>query len=91
MNNLFFREITLKQFEEVISRVVRKELSGQKQEVSEKDDLIYGIRGLAGFLKCSLVKAQQIKNDNPQIVYHIGRKVAFRKREVLEAIKMKTK
>lgn len=61
----------------------------QTQNFERKDDqMINSIKGLAGFLRCSVPTAQQFKNRFPEIFYQIGRKFLVSKMDILSKMKL---
>lgn len=62
-------------------------------EAKEKQDLICGIDGLAGFLHCSRATATKMAQRKVFPRYQIPgtRQIFFKADEILEAIKMKDK
>ena len=72
---------------------LQKAIFDQKQQQTQnpegKDDqMINSIRGLAGFLHCSVPTAQQFKNKFPEIFYQIGRKFLVSKIDILSKMKL---
>lgn len=59
-----------------------KEIPEQKTEPT----MLYSIRELADFLKCSTVTAQKIKNSGKIPFSQMGRKVVFNGESVLSAL-----
>jgi len=53
---------------------------------TEPEPFIYGITGLAKFLKCSLPTAQKIKNSGRIPFSQAERTIIFKKAEVLSAL-----
>ncbi len=58
---------------------------------AEPEPFIYGIKGLAEFLKVSTPTAQKIKNSGRIPFSQAERTIIFRKTEVLEALSNKKK
>jgi len=74
-------------------RQLQKAIFDQKQQQTQnferKDDqMINSIKGLAGFLRCSVPTAQQFKNRFPEIFYQIGRKFLVSKMDILSKMKL---
>ncbi len=81
---------------EILTKVENIELfiNSQPQQAIQPIDpepYIYGINGLAKFLHVSTVTAQKIKNSNKIPFSQAERTIIFKKDEVLEALKPKTK
>jgi hypothetical protein len=58
---------------------------------ADPEPLIFGIMGLAKFLKCSTPTAQKIKNSGRIPFSQAERTIIFRKTDVLEALSNKKK
>jgi hypothetical protein len=80
---------------EILSLVQKMEtLIGAKQTESipiDPEPLIYGINGLALYLKVSIPTAQKIKNSGKIPYSQAERTIIFRKHDVLEALSNKKK
>jgi len=63
----------------------------QKNEQPDPDPYVYGIHGLAKFLKVSVPTAQKIKNSGKIPFSQAERTIIFRKSDVLEALSNKKK
>jgi hypothetical protein len=61
-----------------------------KTEAKEKQDLIYGIDGLASFLHCSYTTASKLAQRKvfPRYQIPLSRQIFFKPDEILQAIRM---
>ena len=78
---------------EILSRVQKIETLFEKippeTSAADPEPFIYGINGLAKFLKVSTPTAQKIKNSGRIPFSQAERTIIFRKAEVLEALSNK--
>jgi len=54
---------------------------------TEEQPFLYSIKELAGFIGCSVVTAQKLKNKKHIPYFQTGRKLIFEKTKVLEALR----
>lgn len=54
---------------------------------TEEQPYLYSIKELAGFIGCSIVTAQKLKNKKRIPYFQTGRKLIFEKTKVLEALR----
>lgn len=54
---------------------------------TEEQPYLYSIKELAGFIGCSIVTAQKLKNKKRIPYFQTGRKLIFEKAKVLEALR----
>ena len=75
-------------------RELKQLLEGANKNSLQPEDekpYIYSIAELANFLDCSIVVAQKMKNEKRFPFYQSGRKVMFKKSEILAALKVNSK
>ena len=79
-------ELTVTEFIELL-----KQEQPTPMEQKAEPKMLYSIRELAEFLKCSTVTAQKIKNSGRIPFSQTGRKVVFDGNAVLQALSIKMK
>lgn len=91
MEITFKIDIPDEKINELALQAISKQSFGDKRETIETatankgyDDQITSMIGLAQFLKCSVVTAQELKNSGKIRCRQFGRKVIFLKSEVME-------
>ena len=81
-------ELTVSEFLDILKQ--GQNVSAVPEQKTEPK-MLYSIKELAGFLKCSTVTAQKIKNSGRIPFSQTGRKVVFDGNAVLQALSIKVK
>ena len=76
-------ELTVSEF---IDLLKQENISKEVSETKKEPIMLYSIKELAEFLKCSIPTAQKIKNSGKIPFSQMGRKVVFNGDEVLSAL-----
>lgn len=71
-------------FEELKSLIISMKDPPDKPD---EQPFLYSIKDLAGFIGCSIVTAQKLKNKKRIPYFQTGRKLIFEKAKVLEALR----
>lgn len=91
MHNFISLGIDYEQISSILAKKIAEKLedyiSPTQQAVERKR--IDGIRGLASHIKCSVSKAQDLKNKGIIPFHEVGKRVFFYSNEVDEALKSK--
>jgi len=87
MENLFMLIKDKNEFFEVLNEWEASKLSVQKKEVKESDEIYFSQREAAKFLRVSMPTIIAWKKARKIPFYQHGRKILFKKSEVLEAMK----
>ena len=87
MENLFMLIKDKNEFFEVLNEWEASKRSVQKKEVKESDEIYFSQREAAKFLRVSMPTIIAWKKARKIPFYQHGRKILFKKSEVLEAMK----
>lgn len=91
MNNFINLEMDYEEISSILAKKIAEKLEGRiappYQAVERKR--IDGIRGLANHIRCSVSKAQDLKNKGKIPFHEVGKRVFFYSDEIDEAIKHK--